>query len=240
MVRRFSLGLATVLTATAATVSCSIPDGDTDQRAAATDSAVSPNVASSARRDSAVKRRLRQAVGVTYINEMFEDRDQQTVVRWEVDEQRLLGVFLPRGPQVPGFRAEFTGAIRHAFDKWETSGLPLRFDLTADSADADIHIVWIEQFDIDRTGEALVQWRGPEGWITGATLTLALRDPGSHQLNVDQVHVVALHEIGHVMGLGHSPDHDDVMYAETRARDFSGRDRQTARLLYQLPPGRIP
>ena len=51
VVRRFSLGLATVVAATAVAVSCSETDGDANQRAAATDSAVSPNVAARARRE---------------------------------------------------------------------------------------------------------------------------------------------------------------------------------------------
>jgi predicted Zn-dependent protease len=48
---------------------------------------------------------------------------------------------------------------------------------------------------------------------------------------------LALHELGHALGLGHSPVQEDVLYPVTRANDLSDRDRRTARLLYSLPPG---
>jgi predicted Zn-dependent protease len=48
---------------------------------------------------------------------------------------------------------------------------------------------------------------------------------------------LALHELGHALGLNHSPDRRDVMYPETSADDLTLRDRRTALLLYSLPPG---
>jgi predicted Zn-dependent protease len=48
-----------------------------------------------------------------------------------------------------------------------------------------------------------------------------------------------LHEIGHLIGLDHSPDSTDVMFAKTTMRDLSDRDVRTANLLYSLAAGSL-
>jgi predicted Zn-dependent protease len=50
---------------------------------------------------------------------------------------------------------------------------------------------------------------------------------------------MALHELGHVLGLGHSADPSDALHPASTATELSSRDRRTARLLYDLPTGSI-
>ena len=50
---------------------------------------------------------------------------------------------------------------------------------------------------------------------------------------------VAVHEVGHALGLPHSSDANDVMYPATRTSVLSERDRRTASVLYRLPPGPV-
>jgi predicted Zn-dependent protease len=53
------------------------------------------------------------------------------------------------------------------------------------------------------------------------------------------VRIVALHEVGHVLGLDHSPDPADLMHPVARVPRLSLRDSETAQLLYQLTPGTL-
>lgn len=50
---------------------------------------------------------------------------------------------------------------------------------------------------------------------------------------------IALHEVGHLLGLDHTTDQTSVMAARVRVRELSAADHATARLVYALPPGRM-
>jgi predicted Zn-dependent protease len=48
---------------------------------------------------------------------------------------------------------------------------------------------------------------------------------------------MALHEIGHLLGLDHTRDSMAVMAPKVRVRQLSDADRATVKLLYALPAG---
>ena len=76
---------------------------------------------------------------------------------------------------------------------------------------------------------------GGRGWISFAHVVL------STAYDIYAVQNAARHEAGHVLGMGHSPDVQDIMAAATEGKQYliTDADRATARLLYALPPGKI-
>ena len=116
--------------------------------------------------------------------------------------------------------------------------MPVRFTLLADSSSAEVHIGWRIQFEIERTAQTDLTWNADGQLQTGA-VTFALFDPQGRPMEADDIRVVALHEIGHLLGLDHSPDSTDLMFPVAKVRDLSDRDIQSALLLYDLPPGSI-
>jgi predicted Zn-dependent protease len=66
------------------------------------------------------------------------------------------------------------------------------------------------------------------------TLTLLRRD--GQKVDRHLARRIALHEVGHLIGLGHSEDAGDMMFPTSEQSRLSPRDRSTARLLYAIEP----
>jgi hypothetical protein len=174
----------------------------------------------------------------TYVGNMLAAQDS-ALRRWPDRMNQPLRIYLPRGNDVPSWDGDLNEAVRAAFTRWErVAGVPMRFEFTHDSSLAEVQVRWIPRFAGHRTGQADIVWNRA-GWIVRGTLTLATQAPSGRSLSEDAVHTVALHEIGHLLGLGHSDHASDVMHATTEIRDLTMRDRDSAGLLYSLHPGSL-
>ena len=186
---------------------------------------------------SQTRRRIRASAGLTYLDEIVAESPDSMLHRWDNRVQRPVRVFLG-SDTIANFQSSFLDAVRAAFQRWEQAGVGVRFDPAADSVSAEVYVGWRKQFDIERTGQTDVAW-DDEGHLVRAVVTLATHDPAGRPLGAEDVRVVALHEIGHLIGLDHSSDSTDLMYAKTTVRDLSARDLATALLLYALAPGSL-
>ena len=182
-----------------------------------------------------VRRRISQSD--TYLPAMLVEGDSM-LRRWPERVDEPIAVYLPEGG-APGYTVEMGRAVEDAFSRWQRgSSIPVHFRFVRDSAGAEVAVRWIERFDSRRTGQADLMWSS-RGWLLKGTLTLATHSPSGWPLSAGAVRTVAVHEIGHLLGLGHSDDPQDVMYPTTVMHDLTLRDRRTAGLLYALPPGSV-
>ena len=174
----------------------------------------------------------------TYLPAMLEENDS-VLHRWADDRaKRPLRVAVLRGDTVPGFREVFLANIAWAIGRWNGVGLPVWLEQDPDTAGADIVVSFADRLDSNRTGRTELTWqrRGP---IVKVQVTLATHMSDGRQLQPSQMVALALHELGHALGLGHSPAKTDALYPETSATDLTSRDRGTAMLLYDVPPGSL-
>ena len=83
-------------------------------------------------------------------------------------------------------------------------------------------------------------WRtNGTGWMLGGEITLATHVSDGRPLDRMSARMIALHEIGHLIGLSHSADPGDIMAALVRVEMPTLADVATARLLYAFPAGRV-
>jgi predicted Zn-dependent protease len=184
-----------------------------------------------------IRRALRNGESGTYIGEILRARDS-ALTRWPDRHDDPLTVWIQPASGVSDWSARYVDEVHAAFVAWDTLHLPLRFQLVADSARAVVHIVWIDHFVEPISGRT--RWaRDEDYWITDASIILAVHHRSGEVLEDDAMHAMALHEIGHLLGLDHTSDPSSVMAPKVRVRNLSEADRATARLLYSLPAGPV-
>jgi hypothetical protein len=184
---------------------------------------------------SEIRRRVRASARLTYLNDIVAASSDSGLHRWDNRTVPPVKVYLPAAT-VANFQPAFLDAVRSAFQAWEQAGVPVRFALDADSTTAEVRFRWRIQFEGERTGQTDLEW-DDDGRLTRGVVTLATFDPKGQPLTVEDMRVIAMHEIGHLLGLDHSLDPGDLMYARPKVRELSPRDVATALLLYQLSPG---
>jgi hypothetical protein len=124
--------------------------------------------------------------------------------------------------------------VRDAFHTWAAAGIPVRFAFVSDSARASIHVVWRHRLSGQRAGQ-VTRYSDEDGWLRAATVELSTSNMSGRVQDSLTVRAVALHEIGHLLGLEHSPDAADIMAPWVKVRRLSDRDRAAAHALYGGP-----
>jgi hypothetical protein len=172
----------------------------------------------------------------TYIGRVLADRDS-TLERWPERGSTPLRVWIDTGNVLSGEQAAYPAAVRTAIAEWEATGIPLRFVYVDSPRNADIRVKWTNYLD-KKTGSTT--WRTDRsGYITRSEVTLATHMSDGRLLDGPGMHAIALHEMGHALGLSHSLDQHDVMASLVRVDGLSAPDRETIKLLYSLPAGHV-
>lgn len=184
----------------------------------------------------AAREQLTREAGGTYLDSLIVSTDS-VVRRWPDRWGTPLRVYLVEGG-APGYLPRMAGLVREAFDRWEQTGIGVRFQMVPDSAGADITVRWIDHFDFDRAGQTDLTW-DQLGRVRRAAISLALRTHTGAPLPDGALMSVAVHEAGHAIGLPHSADTSDVMFPATRTSQLTERDRRTVEVLYRIPPGPV-
>ena len=159
------------------------------------------------------------------------------VQRWN-DQTRIIYVTIQPGYNVPGWNPVMVDLVKQSFAEWQNAlGNKFQFQFTNDVRYTDVMVIWHERSKGVEVGSQTIRWS--QDTITQADLELSLYSPEGNRFNTQQLKAIALHEIGHVLGLrGHSTNTHDIMYPSMtpQATGLSARDINTMRALYRLKP----
>lgn len=236
--RRHSPSLSRPLTAAAAVVALLGVLNCTSLAPASRDGTLSGTIASAtySSRPRASLEELLLDQKDTYIARLLADRDS-TFERWPDRVEQPLRVWIDSSSAVEGPQAGFPEAVREAFTEWAATGIPVRFTYVPSPRMADIRVRWTDHLE-RKTGSTT--WRTDHfGWMIGSEITLATHISSGQALDARGMRAIALHEVGHALGLSHSVDAHDIMAPLVRVDGLSEVDRNTIRLLYQYSAGHI-
>jgi hypothetical protein len=182
-------------------------------------------------------RRVRDGEAGTYIGDILRLRDS-SLARWPDRSGIPLTVWIQPQSAVKDYTTNYLASVRSAFQEWGALHLPIRFTFVDDSADAEVHVNWIDHFNEPISGRT--RWARDDDWvITDANIILAVHHNRGEQLDEGAMRAMAMHEIGHLLGLDHTTDSLSIMAPKVRVRQLSDADRATVRLLYALPAGPV-
>jgi hypothetical protein len=172
----------------------------------------------------------------TYIDRLLADRDS-TLERWPKHVAEPLTVWIDTATELSGVLTQYPQTVRSAFGEWASTGIPLRFVFVSSPRDAEIKVRWTDRLP-HKTGSTT--WRTDRyGVLTSGDIVLATHISDGYPLDSRGMRAIALHEVGHALGLSHSQDARDIMAPLVRVDELSPSDRGTIRLLYSLPIGHL-
>ena len=155
---------------------------------------------------------------------------------WRWENPQNISVYVPQGD-------DKTSLMFKAFKEWQTKTKnQFAFRDAASAENSDIDVVFIEKNLTGYCGDSEAMGCAQNYIQNGkmhSKIYIAKRRPKGLLLSNTQVYAVMRHEIGHSLGLPHSKNHNDIMFANTNLgiaihQDIQDNDVRTLFSLYGL------
>ena len=172
----------------------------------------------------------------TYLNGSVKNGN---IMRWSINP--LVVYIAPmKFYSKQGEDHKYRKMVIDALNLWSAaSDGKINFRLTNVLLESNINVDW-KRVDRQALGHCYFNWDAA-GRLYGAEVSIGLTDGKIHKQYDSEMEVfhTILHEIGHALGLGHSPYREDIMYTPHQYGNasLSANDKYSIQWLYRLPAG---